>query len=70
MYSQLLPPQWQSIYLPLWFQEDFPTLDVATAIVGNSPATAQILFKSETVKYNLMRISNCLLVPYGWDSFS
>jgi hypothetical protein len=49
MLDCLLPPHWQSIYLPLWFQEDFPTLDVASAIVGDSPATAQIIFKSESV---------------------
>ncbi len=45
----LIPPNWQSIYFPLWFQEDFPALDVASAVVGDSEAQAQILFKTELV---------------------
>ena len=45
-YSALLPPHWESIYFPLWFAEAFPGLDISSTFVGNTPAKAQILFKS------------------------
>ena len=45
-YSELLPPQWESIYLPFWFAEDFPGLDISSTIIGNTQTKAQILFKS------------------------
>lgn len=45
-YSTLLPSHWEAIYLPIWFAEDFPGLDISAAIVGNSQETAQILLKS------------------------
>lgn len=46
-YAALLPPQWESIYLPFWFSEDFPSFDISSAIVGDTKSKAQILFKSE-----------------------
>lgn len=45
-YSDLLPPSWKSIYLPIWFNEDFPALDISTAIFGDFEGHGQILFKS------------------------
>ena len=54
-FNLLIPPQWKSIYLPIWFQEDFPGLDVSSAIVGDSEASAQILFKSGMVKMQHVR---------------
>lgn len=45
-YAELLPPSWKSLYLPFWFQEDFPALDFAGALLGDGEASGQILFKS------------------------
>jgi len=45
-YAELLPPNWKSMYLPFWFQEDFPALDISTAILNDEEARGQILFKS------------------------
>ena len=45
-YADLLPPHWKSIYLPFWFQEDFPAFDISTAILGDGEGRGQILFKS------------------------
>lgn len=50
-FISLISPQWKSIYLPLWFQEDFPYLDIASAIVGDAEAQGQIIFKSVRVIY-------------------
>lgn len=42
----LLPPHWKSIYLQLWFSEDFSGLDVASAVVGDTPSSASLLLKT------------------------
>lgn len=54
LFHLLIPPNWQTTYLPLWFQEDFPGLDVASAIVGDFEAKAQILFKSSKVNKKII----------------
>ena len=45
-YANLLPPTWQSIYLPFWFQEDFAGFDISSALLGDAEGLGQILFKS------------------------
>jgi hypothetical protein len=54
-YSVLLPPHWKSIYLPLWFGEDFSGLDVTAAIVGNEMGSASLFLKSPKVKMKSFR---------------
>lgn len=50
-YASLLPPHWKETLLPSWFAEDFSGLDVASAVVGDAPATANLFLKSETVSF-------------------